>query len=82
MPQERPAATTLKGNPFTLVGPELKAGDKAPAFTAVGNDLKEVTSGRHRPERCGSSASCLRSTRRCATPRLAGSIRRLPTWEM
>ncbi|MGH9425507.1 MAG: thiol peroxidase [Terriglobia bacterium] len=44
MPQERPAATTLKGNPFTLVGPELKAGDRAPAFTAVGTDLKEVRS--------------------------------------
>src|SRR4030095_15397686 len=43
MPQERRAGTTLKGNPFTLVGPELKAGDKAPTFTAVGNDLKEVT---------------------------------------
>ena len=27
---ERAGATTLKGNPFTLVGPELKAGDAAP----------------------------------------------------
>jgi thioredoxin-dependent peroxiredoxin len=43
MPQERRAGTTLKGNPFTLVGPELKAGDKAPTSTAVGNDLKEVS---------------------------------------
>ena len=42
MPQERPGAATLKGNPFTLVGPELKTGDKAPAFTAVGNDLRDV----------------------------------------
>ena len=31
---ERPGATTLKGNPLTLVGPELKAGDAAPDFTA------------------------------------------------
>jgi thioredoxin-dependent peroxiredoxin len=31
MSQERQA--TLKGNPITLVGPELKAGDAAPAFT-------------------------------------------------
>jgi thioredoxin-dependent peroxiredoxin len=31
---ERPGATTLKGNPLTLVGPELKAGDKAPDFKA------------------------------------------------
>ena len=43
MPQERPAGTTLKGNPFTLIGPELKAGNKAPGFTVVGNDLKDVT---------------------------------------
>ena len=32
---ERPGATTLKGNPLTLVGPELKAGDTAPDFTAT-----------------------------------------------
>ena len=43
MTQERPAGTTLKGNPFTLIGPELKAGNKAPGFTVVGNDLKDVT---------------------------------------
>lgn len=42
MPQERAGATTLKGNPLTLVGPELRVGDKAPSFTVVGNDLKEV----------------------------------------
>ena len=40
---ERPGGTTLHGNPFTLVGPELKAGDRAPEFTAVGNDLKPVS---------------------------------------
>ena len=32
---ERPAATTMKGKPLTLIGPELKAGDKAPDFDAV-----------------------------------------------
>ncbi len=40
---ERPGATTLKGNPFTLIGPELKAGDKAPDFNLVDNGLKNVT---------------------------------------
>ncbi len=40
---ERPGATTLKGNPFTLIGPELKPGDKAPDFTAVDTTLKPVT---------------------------------------
>lgn len=29
---KRPAAVTFKGNPLTLVGPELKPGDKAPDF--------------------------------------------------
>lgn len=40
---ERPGATTLKGNPLTLVGPELKAGDDAPDFSVVDNGLKPVT---------------------------------------
>jgi thioredoxin-dependent peroxiredoxin len=39
---ERPAATTLRGNPFTVVGPELKTGDKAPDFKAVDDSLKPV----------------------------------------
>ena len=40
---ERAGATTLKGNPLTLVGPELKPGDAAPDFTMVDNGLKPVT---------------------------------------
>ena len=40
---ERTGATTLKGNPLTLVGPELKPGDKAPDFSMVDNGLKPVT---------------------------------------
>ena len=40
---ERPGSVTLKGKPFTLLGPELKVGDKAPDFVAVGRDLKPVT---------------------------------------
>ena len=43
MPNERPGATTMRGNPLTLIGPELKPGDKAPDFTAVTNDLKPFT---------------------------------------
>ncbi|HVT95012.1 MAG TPA: thiol peroxidase [Bryobacteraceae bacterium] len=39
---ERPGATTLKGNPLTLVGPELKAGDKAPDFDVVDGKLQAV----------------------------------------
>jgi thiol peroxidase len=40
---ERPGATTLKGNPLTLVGPELKPGDAAPDFSLVDNGLKPVS---------------------------------------
>jgi thiol peroxidase len=40
---ERAGATTLKGNPFTLIGPELKSGDAAPDFSAIDNSLKPVT---------------------------------------
>ena len=40
---ERPGATTLRGNPLTLIGPELKVGDKAPDFEAIDNGLKTVT---------------------------------------
>lgn len=40
---ERTGIITFKGNPLTLVGPELKVGDKAPAFTAVDNGLAPKT---------------------------------------
>jgi len=43
MTVERPQAVTLKGNPLTLVGPELQVGDKAPDFTAVDRDLRPVS---------------------------------------
>jgi thiol peroxidase len=39
---ERTGATTLKGKPFTLVGPELKAGDAAPDFDVVDGTLSPV----------------------------------------
>jgi thiol peroxidase len=39
---ERPAATTFKGKPMTLVGPELKPGEKAPEFEAVDRTLQPV----------------------------------------
>ena len=40
---ERPGATTMRGNPLTLLGPELKAGDAAPDFTAVDSAMQPVT---------------------------------------
>lgn len=43
MTLKREAAITFKGNPKTLVGPEIKVGDKAPNFTVLANDLSQVT---------------------------------------
>jgi thioredoxin-dependent peroxiredoxin len=40
---ERAGATTLRGNPMTLIGPELHPGDAAPDFQLVDNNLKPVT---------------------------------------
>ncbi|MCK6456065.1 MAG: thiol peroxidase [Phycisphaerae bacterium] len=34
---------TLKGNPVTIEGPELKVGDTAPDFTLQGVDMSDVT---------------------------------------
>jgi thiol peroxidase len=41
--QERKGAATFKGNPLTLIGPELKKGDKAPNFQLLAGDLSNVT---------------------------------------
>lgn len=41
--QERPGIVTMKGNPITLVGTELKVGDQAPDFVAVDNNLSPVS---------------------------------------
>lgn len=40
---ERTGIITFKGNPFTLLGPEIKVGDKAPEFKVVDNGLAPVT---------------------------------------
>ncbi len=42
MADERKGAVTLRGNPITLGGPELKPGQSAPDFTALDNALKPV----------------------------------------
>jgi thiol peroxidase len=42
MAQERPNAFDFAGTKTTLVGPELKAGDRAPDFEAVDQGLKTV----------------------------------------
>ncbi|OLN22687.1 lipid hydroperoxide peroxidase [Domibacillus antri] len=37
------ANVTFKGNPITLIGSEVKVGDKAPDFNVLANDLSAVT---------------------------------------
>ena len=41
--KERKEAATFMGNPLTLVGDEIKVGDKAPDFTLLKNDLSPTT---------------------------------------
>ncbi len=43
--QERKGIVTFKGNPMTLLGPEIRTGDKAPDFRVVDNGLSPVTLG-------------------------------------
>ncbi len=40
--KETTGKITFKGNPLTLLGEEVKVGDKAPDFTLVGADLSPV----------------------------------------
>jgi len=40
--QKRPNAVTFKGKPLSLVGPQLKAGDKAPDFACVTASLELI----------------------------------------
>jgi len=41
--KERSGFVTFKGNPLTLLGPELKVGDKAPDFQVVDNAMQPAT---------------------------------------
>jgi thioredoxin-dependent peroxiredoxin len=43
MAEERTGVITFKGNPLTLVGPEIKVGSQAPDFQVLGGDLKPVS---------------------------------------
>ena len=41
--QERKGIITFKGNPMTLLGPDIRVGDKAPDFRVVDNGMAQVT---------------------------------------
>ncbi|MDO3378838.1 thiol peroxidase [Geoalkalibacter halelectricus] len=43
MTQERTGVITFKGNPITLIGPDVKVGDQAPDFRVVDQGLAPVT---------------------------------------
>lgn len=43
MTQERTGVATFKGNPITLIGPELKVGDQAPDFTLSKNLVEDAS---------------------------------------
>lgn len=43
--EERKGIITMKGKPLMLIGPDLAVGSKAPDFTVLDGDLKEVTLG-------------------------------------
>ena len=49
---ERIGIVTMKGNPLTLVGPELKAGDPAPDVEVLNNDLAPVAISSFRGNIC------------------------------
>lgn len=43
LPAEKTGVITFKGNPFTLLGPEVKVDQKAPDFTVLANNLSPTT---------------------------------------
>jgi len=50
--QERAGAVTMRGNPLTLLGDEIRVGEQAPDFTVVGNDLAPVEFAAFRGKVC------------------------------
>ena len=50
--KERSGIATIEGKPLTLVGEEVKVGDKAPDFTVLDNDLSPVNFSTYRGKIC------------------------------
>ena len=50
--QEYAGKVTMRGNPLTLVGKELKVGDQAPDFRVLDNDLSPVQLSSYRGKIC------------------------------
>ena len=54
--KERTGLITMRGNPLTLVGNEIKVGEMAPDFTALDNNLSPVSLSSFRGKICILSA--------------------------
>lgn len=50
--KERTGWITFKGNPLTLIGNEVKAGDEAPDFIAIDNNLNPISFSTYRGKIC------------------------------
>jgi thiol peroxidase len=50
--EEKKNLVTMKGKPVTLLGPEIKVGQKAADFVAIGNDLSPVSFSSFKGRRC------------------------------
>jgi len=50
--QERTGIVTMRGNPLTLVGEEVKVGDPAPDFTVIDSNLSPVKFSSYRGKIC------------------------------
>lgn len=50
--EEHAGKITMRGNPLTLVGKELKVGDQAPDFRVLDNDLSPVQLSSYRGKIC------------------------------
>ena len=50
--KERYGLITMKGNPLTLIGNEVKVGEKAPDFTVLANDLSSVSLSSYQGKIC------------------------------
>ena len=49
---DRTDVITMKGNPLTLTGEEVKVGDKAPEFEVLSNDLSPVSLSSYKGKVC------------------------------
>lgn len=50
--EERAGIVTIKGNPLTLIGKELKVGEPAPDFVALDHNLSPIQFSSFRGKRC------------------------------